>query len=133
MTPLRGSVRQEVRIARPAEEVWRFVGAPERLGEWFPGIVSATVEGDERVVTTGAGLTLPERLLTVDRLQKRFQYRITAPVFTEHLGTIDVHDLGDGTSLVVYGVDAEPAVMALIIGGAAGAALEQLRDLLEAT
>ena len=67
----------------------------------------------------------------IDRLQRRFQYRITAPIFREHTSTIDVHDLGDGTSLVVYSVDAEPSTMALVIGGAAGNALQHLRSLLE--
>ncbi len=132
MTVARGSVRSEARISCPADELWDLVGDPARLPEWFPGVVSCTVDGDERLVTTGAGLTMPEHLLTVDRLQRRFQYRITAPVFREHLSTIDVHDLGDGTSLVVYSVDAEPSVMALVLGGAAGNALENLRQMTEA-
>lgn len=118
-------------MARPADEVWAVVGDPRRLPEWFPGITSCTVDGDTRVVTTGAGIPMPERLLTVDRLQRRFQYRITASLVREHCSTIDVIDLGDGTSLVVYGVDAEPAVLALVIGGAAGDALEQLRAMVE--
>ncbi len=130
-TAVRGTVRVEARVARPADEVWALVGDPARQHEWFPGITACTVEGDARTVTTGAGLTLPERLLTVDRLQRRLQYRITAPMFREHLGTIDVHDLGDGTSLVVYATDAEPAIMALVIGGAAGNALDHLRAQLE--
>jgi uncharacterized protein YndB with AHSA1/START domain len=124
-------VRHELRIGRPPDDVWAVVGAPERLAEWFPG-VEARMEGpDTRVVTTSSGLSFSETLLTVDRLQRRFQYRITNPFFREHLGTVDVIDLGDGTSLVTYAVDAEPSVMALVIGGAAGAALEQLRAMLE--
>jgi uncharacterized protein YndB with AHSA1/START domain len=127
----RASVRREVRVAAPADDIWAVVGEPSRLPEWFPGIVSCTVEGTTRVVTTGSGLPMPEELLTVDRLQRRFQYRVTAPPFKEHLATIDVHDLGDGTSLVVYGTDADPATMALVLGGAAGNALQCLRQLME--
>ena len=56
---------------------------------------------------------------------------ITGPIFREHLSTLDVLDLGDGTSLVVYAADADPATMALVIAGAAGNALEHLRDLME--
>jgi len=41
-----------------------------------------------------------------------------------------VHDLDDGTCLVVYSVDAEPAVLALVISGAARAALDHLPDVL---
>lgn len=107
------------------------VGDPARLHEWFPGIVETRVHGDERVITLGSGITIPEKLLTVDPLQRRFQYRITSNLVREHLGTIDVHDLGDGTSLVVYSTDAEPAVLALVIGGAAGDGLDQLRATME--
>lgn len=131
MTPTRGSVRNAIRVARHPDEVWAVVGDPVRLPEWFPGVRACTVDGDRRVVTTEAGIDMPEHLLTVDRLQRRFQYRITAPLVREHLSTVDVIDLDDGTSLVVYGVDAEPAVLALVIGGAAGDALEQLRLLVE--
>lgn len=131
MTVARASVRREVRIRRPAGEIWSWVGSPERLPEWWPGITACSVEADERVVTTGSGLRLPERLLTIDGLARRFQYRITAPIFREHTSTIDVHDLDDGTCLVVYAVDAEPSTMALVIGGAAGNALEHLRSILE--
>ena len=131
MTASRASIRREVRIRRSADELWEWVGDPARLAEWWPGITACVVEGDSRTITMGSGLPMPEKLLTIDRLQRRFQYRITAPIFREHTSTIDVHDLGDGTSLVVYSVDAEPSTMALVIGGAAGNALQHLRSLLE--
>ena len=88
---------------------------------------SSTVDGNVRVVTTEAGLPMPEEIVTNDAVQRRFQYRITAPMFREHLSTLDVLDLGDGTSLVVYAADADPSTMALVIAGAAGSALEHLR------
>ncbi len=88
------------------------------------------MDGDQRVVVTGSGISLPEQLLTVDPVLRRLQYRITAPLFTEHLSTIDVHDLADGTCLVVYSVDADPAPLALVIVGAARAGLEGLAALL---
>jgi len=117
----------------PADELWALVGAPERVHEWFPGIESCTVTGDQRVVVTRSGLPMPEQLVTVDPALRRLQYRITAPMFTEHLSTIDVHDLGDGSSLVVYGVDADPAPLALVILGAARAGLEGLPALMGRT
>jgi hypothetical protein len=124
-------VRRQVRIRRSADDVWEAIGDPARIAEWFPGIDSATVDGNKRVIVTGSGLPMPEEIVTHDPLQRRFQYRITAPAFREHLSTLDVLDLGDGTSLVVYGVDADPGTMALVIGGAAGNALEHLRGMLE--
>ncbi|HEX7167183.1 MAG TPA: SRPBCC family protein [Acidimicrobiales bacterium] len=131
MAPQRGSVRRHVRIACDPDDVWQVVGDPARIAEWFPGIVSATVDGDTRVVVTGSGIPMPEEILTNDPLQRRFQYRITAPMFREHLSTLDVIDLEDGTCLVSYSADASPATMALVIAGAAGNALEYLRTMLE--
>jgi hypothetical protein len=130
VTVKRGSARHAVRLPCSPDDPWALLGAPERVHEWFPGIVSCTVDGIHRVVVTGSGLPMPEDLLTVDPTLRRLQYRITAPMFTEHLSTLDVHDLGDGTCLAVYSVDADPAVLALVIGGAARAGLESLPVLL---
>ena len=126
-------MRREVRIAAPADEVWSWIGDPVRLPEWFPGITDAVVDeaAQTRTITTGSGIPMVEQLVTIDRLQRRFQYRIAGGLFREHLSTVDVLDLGDGTTLVVYGVDAEPAVMSLVIGGAAGNALLNLKSMLE--
>jgi hypothetical protein len=127
----RATVRREVRIARPADEVWALVGDPARIQDWFPGITASTVEGSRRVVTTGSGLPMPEEIVTRDELQRRFQYRITGPAVREHLSTLDVLDLRDGTCVVAYAADADPATMALVIAGAAGNALRHLRQLME--
>ena len=131
MSNNRGSVRRHVRIACPPAEVWARIGDPARIQEWFPGIESSTVDGTTRVIVMGSGIPLPEEILTNDPLQRRFQYRITAPMFREHLSTLDVLDVGDGTSLVVYSADAIPATMALVIAGAAGNALDNLRTMME--
>ena len=48
-TVSRASVRREVRIHRPASEVWAAIGDPARVQEWFVGIDSSTVDGDQRV------------------------------------------------------------------------------------
>jgi hypothetical protein len=130
MTSRRGSVRHDIQISSPPDAVWSLVGDPARVHEWFPGIVSCSVEGDMRTVITGSGLPMPEQLLTVDHVLHRFQYRIVAPMFKEHLGTLDVHELAGGTSLVVYSTDADPAPLALVIGGAARAALAHLPTVL---
>jgi uncharacterized protein YndB with AHSA1/START domain len=126
-----GSIRHEVLVRRPADEVWALVGDPTRLPEWFPGIDACTVDGSTRVITLGSGLPMPEEILVVDPVQRRFQYRITAPMFRHHRGTIDVIDLGDDTSLVVYSTEADPRTMALTIGGGTAGALDELHRLLE--
>lgn len=124
-----------MRIDRPAEDVWPLIGDPGRIPEWFPGIVSAEVteddDGVERTVTLATGIALVERVVTNDALAHRFQYRIAGGVFREHLGTVDLIDLGDGTCLGVYSTDAAPDVMALVIGGATGTALANIKRLAE--
>jgi hypothetical protein len=52
-------------------------------------------------------------------------------MFEFHRGSIDVIDLGDETCLVVYTTDADPRTMALTIGAATAAALDELRRLME--
>lgn len=129
---MRATTRRHVRIDRPASEVWAVIGRPELLHLWFPGIVACTVEGDRRDVTVATGITMSERIVTNDPVLRRFQYRLEGPLFKDHLASIDVIDLGDGTSLAVYATDADPATMALVLGGAAGEALEELRRQVEA-
>ncbi len=124
-------MRRQARISRPAGEVWPWIGRADRLASWFPGIESCSVEGETRTIVTGAGTTLTERIVTNDPLQRRFQYRLDLPLLREHLSTLDVVDLDEGSCLVLYGVDADPATMALVIAGAAGNALRTLKEMLE--
>lgn len=131
------SIRRELRIDRPAGEVWPLIGDPGRIHEWFPGIVSCTVDTDaddgvvRRTVTLGTGIPLVEEVVTNDPITRRFQYRITGGVFKEHLGTVDVIDLDGRSCLGVYSTDAVPDVMALVIGGASGEALANIKALAE--
>lgn len=124
-------MRRQVRIGRPADRVWPWIGQPDRLASWFPGIDSCSVEGVMRTIVIGSGAALTEQIVTNDPLQRRFQYRLNLPLLKEHLSTLDVLELDDGSCLVVYGADAEPATMALLIAGAAGNALRNLKAVLE--
>jgi hypothetical protein len=126
-----GSARHHIRIARSAAAVWDLVGDPARLHEWFPGIISCVVDGANRMITLGSGLSMPEEILVNDPIQRRFQYRITAPLFSYHRGTIDVLDLGDDTCVVVYSTDADPRTMALTIGSGTAGALDELKRQME--
>ena len=71
MTPPRGSVRREVRIACPPADVWAIVGDPQRLPEWFPGIVELHGRRPTRVVTSWHRAPMPEQIITIDHLQRR--------------------------------------------------------------
>jgi hypothetical protein len=118
-------------MAVSADRAWAVVGRPELLHHWFPGIVDCTVEGATRTITTGAGLSLAEEVLTNDPLQRRFQYRISGGFFREHLASIDVIELAADHCLVTYASDADPATMAIVLGGAMEGALAELARQLE--
>jgi hypothetical protein len=121
------TVRRELRMHHPAEAVWSAIGDAAAIQEWFPGIVAATVDGSTRTITLGSGIPMVEEIVTNDPILRRFQYRLTGGFIRSHLGTVDVIDLDDGTCLAVYSTDAEPDVMALVVGGATGNALHELR------
>lgn len=129
---MRGSQRRERVIQVPADAAWSVIGRPELLHHWFPGIDDCTVDGATRTITTGMGLQLAEELLTNDPLQRRFQYRISGGFFKEHLASIDVIPLDERRCLVTYASDADPATMAIVLGGAMHGALEELARQLEA-
>ena len=90
------------------------------------------MEGDLRTITLPSGLSIVEQITTVDDELRRFQYRIVENfVIKDHLSTIDVFDLGDGTSLVSYSLEIQPDAMAIMLGYVTGQALLHLRDIFE--
>jgi hypothetical protein len=125
------TVRHHVVVDVPADAAWRLLGDPSRVAEWFPGITSCTIDGTMRTVTLGSGIEMPEQIVTVDELQRRFQYSLQVALVRSHLSTIDVLEVDDERCCCVYGVDADPAVMALLIGGNAGDGLVRAKAMLE--
>lgn len=123
------SLRHVRRIAASADAVWAVVASPEGITDWFPGIVACEVEGTRRTITTATGLAMDEEILTIDPLQRRFAYRITSAIVRDHLGTIDVFELGANDSLCVYSTTAEPDALALLIAGGTLGALEEIARL----
>ncbi len=123
------TIRFERRIAAAADTVWGLIAPPERISEWFPGIVSCRVDGRTRVITLASGIEMPEEILTIDPLIRRFQYQITAPIYRFHRGTIDVIALGESDCLCVYSTDSDPDVLALVIGGGTYGALKEIERL----
>src|SRR3546814_14841527 len=93
---MRASIRRERTIEVGADAAWAIVGAPDLLHLWFPGIVSCTVEGDRRTITTRTGLAMEEKILNCDNLHSRFQYRLDGRHFPHHPRPLDVHEPGPG-------------------------------------
>lgn len=126
-----GTIRHEMCIARSAADVWALAGDASKLHHWFPGVVDCTVDGNSRVIITGSGIPMPEEILVCDNAQRRFQYRLTTPIFKHHRGTIDVIALSDESCIVVYSTEADPRAMALVIGGGTAGALCELKRQME--
>jgi len=124
-----GTVRRHAFVECNADKVWSFVGAPERLHEWFP-ITECRVEGNKRWITLAAGIVFEEDIVTLDHDLRRFQYKIVNNSLIKfHLGTVDVIPDGDKRCLVVYSTDMEPEVLALPIAGAASLSLEKVKQM----
>jgi uncharacterized protein YndB with AHSA1/START domain len=120
------SLRYERRISAPADRVWEVVRRPDSIAEWFPGIVSCSVEGSTRTITTASGLTMDEHIVCCDDQLRRFAYRVTTAPFTFHLGVIDVFELAPEEALCVYSTTAEPDTLALLIAGGTVGALDEI-------
>jgi uncharacterized protein YndB with AHSA1/START domain len=127
------TVRNHVRIAAPADEVWARIGDPERIAEWFPGMGKVVVHDGQRVIANYAGQTVVEKIVTNDPLRRRFQYsldRALVPI-TYHLATVDVIDLEDGTCLAMESTEIDPPALAFALHGAIQAAFEELKRQVE--
>jgi hypothetical protein len=125
------SLRYERRIHATADEVWGVITEPESIPEWFPGVVSCTLEGTRRVLTLATGIEMPEEILVNDSIQRRFVYRIDSPLYRFHLGSIDVIALSPEESLCVYSTTAEPDTLCLLIGGGTAGALVEIARIAE--
>ena len=77
-------------------------------------------------------MEIPEKIMTIDSTLRRFAYRVTAPLYTFHLGVIDVIEIGQYDSLCVYSTTAEPDTLALLIAGGTVGALDEIKRLAEA-
>ena len=126
-----GTVRRHAFVDCNADKVWSFVGAPERLHEWFP-ITECRVEGNKRWITLAAGIVFEEDIITLDQDLRRFQYKIVNNSLIKfHLGTVNVIPDGDNRCLMMYSTDMDPEVLALPIAGAASLGLEKVKQMFD--
>ncbi len=125
------SVRYDIRINRPADDVWAVVSDSPRIHEWFDGIDAVEVGDGTRTITLSMGISLGETIVTNDDALRRFQYSIVEGLpNARHLGTIDVLEDGEGASRVIYGTDVADE-LAPIVGPATEAGLKGLKAFVE--
>jgi uncharacterized protein YndB with AHSA1/START domain len=127
------TLRATTRIDRPAADVWAAVSDAGGWSAWFPG-GSFAVEGSVRTLTLGPGIEIVEDIVTNDDELRRFQYSVSAAPFpvASHLGTVDVLDV-DGSALVVYSTEIEPAELAAVLGPGIEAGVAGLKAFCESS
>jgi mxaD protein len=105
----------DVTVDAAPDVVWAKVGDFAGVGDFFPGIESFRLEGDDRIIGM-FGMEIRERLLSRDDATRTISYSVVDGVPIEsHTATITVEPDGDG-SKVTWAYDVEPAEMAPIFG-----------------
>jgi carbon monoxide dehydrogenase subunit G len=117
----------DVTVAVAPDEVWEKVGDFGGVADFFPGIESFRLEGDERVIGM-FGMEVRERLLSRDDATRTISYSVVAGVpLDSHTATITVEPAGDG-SKVTWAYAVTPDEMAPIFGDTYKAALAALEN-----
>ena len=117
----------DVTIAATPDEVWEKVGDFAGVGDFFPGIESFRMEGDDRIIGM-FGMEIRERLLARDEEGRVLTYSVVGGVPIEsHTATISVEPDGAG-SKVIWAYDVTPDEMAPIFGDTYKGALASLEN-----
>jgi len=115
----------DVTVHAAPDAVWAKVGDFGGLREFFPGIESFRLEGEDRIIGM-FGMEIRERLLSRDEAARTISYSVVGGVPIErHVATITVAPEGDG-SKVTWAYDVEPAEMVPVFGDTYRAALAAL-------
>ncbi|MFT4081467.1 MAG: SRPBCC family protein [Nocardioides sp.] len=122
------SIRSHALLDHDAATVWVTIRDIGAVSEWFPSIIESESTDVGRNVTLADGTRLVEETVTLDEDLRRYQYRIIGGdlVPEVHLGTLDVIDLGEGRSLLMYGSDVVPDGVAAAFDPAIGEAVAAL-------
>jgi hypothetical protein len=98
------SVRNHIRIARSADDVWKVVSDAGLAAAWAPNVEVSSVSGNRRHVEFAEGFSLEEEIVTSDDELRRFQYRGIEREPMDWIATVDVIEDGAG-SLVIYSTE----------------------------
>ncbi len=115
----------DLTVSAAPHEVWKVVGDFAGVKDFFPGIDSFRMEGDDRIIGM-FGMEVREHLLTRDDETRTISYSVIAGVpIDSHRATITVEPEGEG-SKVTWAYDVIPDEMAPIFGDTYKAALVSL-------
>ena len=117
----------DVTVVAAPDEVWRRVGDFGAVKEFFPGIDSFRLEGDDRIIGM-FGMEIRERLVSRDDETRTITYSVVGGVpIDSHQASITVEPDGEG-SKVTWAYAVSPDEMAPIFGDTYKAALVSLQN-----
>lgn len=122
------TLRWHVLINRDPDLVWEVVSDPTGVSGWFPAITSSTGDERRRTIVLDSGARLQENVVTSNPRLRRFQYTVVGGdiAVKHHLGTIDVIEVDQARSLVVYSTEIEPNELAETFEKAIAEAVDNL-------
>jgi carbon monoxide dehydrogenase subunit G len=117
----------DVTVGAAPDTVWEKVGDFGGVADFFPGIDSFRLEGDDRIIGM-FGMEIRERLVSRDDATRTISYSVVDGVpLDSHQATISVEPDGDG-SKVTWAYAVTPDEMAPIFGDTYKAALASLEN-----
>jgi len=127
-------IRREFTVDCSPDEAWdalRDVGSlPTRLVGGF--VTDCELDDGVRTVTFANGMTVQERIVSVDDELRRLAYSATGGRATHHHAVVEVHGAGDATTLV-WSVDLLPDEMGPAIAAMMDAAVAAMTATLGAS
>ncbi len=118
---------QDVTVDAAPDVVWEKVGDFGGIADFFHGIESFRLEGDDRIIGM-FGMEIRERLVSKDDAARSITYSVVDGVPIEkHSATITVEAEGDG-SKVTWSYDVTPDEMPPIFGDTYKGALAALEN-----
>lgn len=104
------TIRKEITTTAKPDQVWaaiQDIGALHtRLVPGF--VVDTKLEPGARIVTFANGITVRERIVTIDDQAKRLVWSVVSERFTHHNGSLQVFVNADGETNVVWTADLLP-------------------------
>lgn len=117
----------DVTVGAAPDEVWKKVGDFGGVADFFPGIDTFRLEGDDRIIGM-FGMEIRERLVSRDDATRTICYSVVGGVpIDSHEATISVEPDGDGCK-VTWAYAVTPDEMAPIFGDTYKAALASLEN-----
>jgi hypothetical protein len=129
------TVHKEFTVHASAAHVWsaiRDIGAVHsRLAQRF--VTDTRVEGDTRLVTFANGVTVRERIVTIDESRRRLAYAVVEWRATHYNASFQVFPEGDARARIVWTADFLPNDLADLIDGLMEQGVAAMRQTLDAS